>query len=96
VAPLWRTDGARTSGGKAPIATQCANTSSQLMAHRDILRTLSGSVAFGRKRSFRNLRVRAQPVHTSAGEACALERWATFVEGLVSGRKANVTLQRLS
>ena len=26
----------------------------------------------------------------------ALERWATFVGGLVSGRKANVTLQRLS
>jgi hypothetical protein len=27
-----RTDGARTSGGKAPIAAQCANTSSQLLA----------------------------------------------------------------
>ena len=27
-----RTDGARTSGGKAPIAAQCANTSSLLLA----------------------------------------------------------------
>jgi len=96
VAPLWRTDGARTSGGKAPIATQCANTSSQLMAHRDILRTLSGSVAFGRKRSFRILEYALNWSRLLPEKGVAFERWATFVEGLVSGRKVNVTLQRLS
>ena len=42
-----RTDGARTSGGKAPIAAQCANTSSQLLALRDILHGRATLVAFG-------------------------------------------------
>jgi hypothetical protein len=37
-----RTDGARTSGGKAPIAAQCANTSSQLLA---LLRHAGGRLA---------------------------------------------------
>jgi hypothetical protein len=42
-----RTDGVRTSGGKAPIAAQCANTSSQLLALRDILHRRAISVANG-------------------------------------------------
>jgi hypothetical protein len=74
-----RTDGARTSGGKAPIAAQCANTSSQLLARRDILQRHASLVADGIWRASRRdglLQKTALLTQADSGESISIANLA--------------------
>ena len=76
-----RTDGARTSGGKAPIAAQCANTSSQLLARTGPPATSDLSPLSGveRKLDFGDVRAVDDP---GCVKTCAHEKHAELFSPL--------------